>query len=257
MNDIKNFKNELIKAISGDVNSMNYIGACYLTGEDSDGTKLDKNFETAYVFLSEAEKKGSAKAKYNLGLMYKNGFYVEKSNDNFLLHMIPLAKKNDLDAITEITNHYKKIRNENIDVLNSPEIFSWFKKAATHIKSNNNHKYDLACMYLNGLGVKKSEEKFQELIKPLIEDNHYNSIKTQLSYYIKNEKKFKNAGEKIFSLIKKLACHLESTSNDWYHYSVGLLYGPKNLTNYSEGIVFFEKAVKDMLPAPNSQNSAM
>ena len=239
----KIFERELKKALRGNKDSLNYIGACYYNGRDINDEKIEQDFRSAYTFFREAEKKGSDKAKFNLGLMYKNGDYVEKSFEKFYSYMKPLAKKNDFDAINQILKYFIKYREkEGID-FNSKEIFSWFKKAAFHSQATNQCKYNLACMYLNGHGTNKSEEKFLEIVEPLVKKNHYYSIKALASYYVNGDEYGEKLKSKPVRLIKKLAHHKYADNEDFYNYGFVKICGPKKFRDYNEGFEFLVKAV--------------
>ena len=244
----KKFENELKKALRGNKDALNYIGACYYNGKEINGEMIEKDFRNAYTFFKEAEKKGSDKAKFNLGLMYKNGDYVEKSFEKFYSYMKPLAKKNDFDAINQILHYFIKNREiENID-FNSKEIFTWFKKAALHPKATNENKYNLACMYFNGHGTNQSEEKFLQIINMLVKKNCYQAIKALATFHVEGDEYGEKLKLKPLRLIKKLAYHEHADNEDFYNYGFVKICGPKKFRDYDEGFKFFVRAVLNNHP---------
>ncbi|KYK91735.1 tetratricopeptide repeat protein, partial [Aggregatibacter actinomycetemcomitans] len=63
-----------ILALRGDSNAQLDLGRLYFGGDG-----VEKNYEKAYWWFSEAAEKGSVKALTNLGILYTGGYGVKKN----------------------------------------------------------------------------------------------------------------------------------------------------------------------------------
>ena len=116
-----------------------------------------KAFDTFYILAKE----GNAKAQYNIGLLYALGQGAQKSVTNARKWYEKAAKQGNGKAQFNLAKLYHDT------ATNDPYAYEkakyWYEKAVKSgvIEANNN----LASLYIDGLGVKKDEQKALGLLE--------------------------------------------------------------------------------------------
>ncbi len=135
------------------------LGKYYLYGEPNVG--IEKNFQTAFDYISKAAGSNMLEAQYILGTMYDEGIGVPKDGVKAIT-LYKLAAEHDhvraqskLGDIYVRTGKDKSLREEGID---------WLKKAIDEHDSPEAKNY-LAYAYENGLGVEKDYKKAYQWYK--------------------------------------------------------------------------------------------
>ncbi|MEX0619464.1 MAG: tetratricopeptide repeat protein [Pseudohongiellaceae bacterium] len=86
-------------AVSGELTAQNSLAALYATGES-----VEKDYEKAIFWYSEADKQGDMNAKYNLALMELFGEGVEPNANNAIKKLLEAAKGENADANLFLAN---------------------------------------------------------------------------------------------------------------------------------------------------------
>jgi TPR repeat protein len=150
-------------ASAGDPDSQYFLGLLYLNGED--GHEMDVE-EAAYWFNLAAEN-GNIAAQYNLGLLYLNGEGVETDSQKGKRLLEQAAESGNADA------------QNNLGMLYLEKDYSqaayWFDRAAR--QDFPYAQYNLAVMYLDGLGVKQNKESAIFWMQKAASQGHLIAIK--------------------------------------------------------------------------------
>jgi len=116
-----------------------------------------KAFDTFYILAKE----GNAKAQYNTGLLYALGQGVQKSIMHARKWYEKAAKQGNAKAQYNLGKLYHDTAPNDEHAYQKAKY--WYEKAVKGgvIEANNN----LASLYIDGLGVKKDEQKALELLE--------------------------------------------------------------------------------------------
>lgn len=74
-------------ADNGDINSMLYLASAYYLGDK----ELDQDYKKAYEYYEKAANLDNPIAQTNLGIMYKDGTYVDKDLDKARYYLAKAA----------------------------------------------------------------------------------------------------------------------------------------------------------------------
>lgn len=116
----------------------------------------NKDFKTAYEQYLIAEQKGSSSAIANIGLLYENGFHLDKSISKAIEHYSKAIEMGNVFA------KYRKayILATNADFRDYKTAFTLFDESAN---ANKDAKVWLAFMYERGKGVEPNFQKALEI----------------------------------------------------------------------------------------------
>lgn len=129
-------------------------GKSFLNGENLD-------YNTAFYWINEANKKKHPESYYELAELYKNGFGTSQDINKAFEINLEGAKLGDRDAMFNVAYCYTQ--GQGVEA-NQSEAFKWFKKLADYgnVVAQNN----IGAMYQSGTGVTKdSSEAFKWYMK--------------------------------------------------------------------------------------------
>lgn len=172
------------RAKNGDAEAQFHIGLCYQggTGAEENATKalewfekaaeqghpdalyeaaeLTKDKEKAFRWIREAAKKDHAGALFRLGIYYRSGYGVEKSDSVGVSLILKAAQKGNGDA----QNHIAECYEMGVGVQkNLSTAFMWYQKAAS--KDVYDALLSLGCMYRDGYGVNRNYYTAEKYLK--------------------------------------------------------------------------------------------
>ena len=191
-------KDEFLAA-AGDPDSQYFLGMLYLNGED--GYEMDA--EKAAYWFNRAAENGNIAGQYNLGLLYLNGEGVEKDPQKGIRLLQKAARAGSSDAQNSLGLLYlngegvkkdpqkgkllleQAAESGNVDaqhnlgmlyfLKNYSVAAYWFDRAARQDFSYA--QYNLAVMYLDGLGVKQNKESAIFWMQKAASQGHLMAIK--------------------------------------------------------------------------------
>ncbi|MBN6075139.1 sel1 repeat family protein [Aggregatibacter actinomycetemcomitans] len=151
-----------ILALRGDSNAQLDLGRLYFGGDG-----VEKNYEKAYWWFSEAAEKGSVKALTNLGILYTGGYGVKKNLEYGINLLEQAAEVSDSQAILILGMLYY---NEN-KIKNFNKAFQWLERSAR--QGNEEAIFRLALMYEHGEGTQRNRPLAISIYKDLIAQQSY------------------------------------------------------------------------------------
>ena len=131
------------EAKKGDVHAQYNLGLMYYKGED-----IEKNYEQAVHWWSEAAEQGHSSSQFKLGLMYRKGENIEKNYKKALQWFDEAATQGNASAQSNLGWMYYK--GEGIKK-NYKQAAHWWSKAAEQDHSKS--QFNLGLMYYSGEGV--------------------------------------------------------------------------------------------------------
>jgi TPR repeat protein/ankyrin repeat protein len=139
---------EQIKAAAnnGDEEAQSEMGELHRLGQ----LGFARDDSAAAKWYHQAADQGDAESQTHLGLMYENGWGVEKDYGQAVNWYRKAAKAGDSGAQLNLGNMYFNgfgVEKDNAEALN------WYRKSAE--AGNSAAEYYVACMYENGFGVEK------------------------------------------------------------------------------------------------------
>lgn len=136
----------------GDSESMGILGECCLYGNKG----LEINYEKAFELSERAAKAGYIRAYTNLGILYMNGYFVERNEDRAMKYFLKAMEGGDMKAPRHLGIYYRNKK----DV---EKAFEYFRIGAE--KGDITSLYYLGEAYEKGTGVRKDIEKAIEYYK--------------------------------------------------------------------------------------------
>ncbi len=131
------------------------------------GYGVTKSYEKAFDLFKQAAEKGHALAQFNLGFMYYHGEGVIQNFEMAVHWYEKAAKQGHPNAQFNLGVMY--IKGEGV-TQNDEKAVDWYTKAAEqgHVEA----QYNLAWSYYHGKGVTKSYEKAADWLKQAAEQGH-------------------------------------------------------------------------------------
>lgn len=134
-------------AANGDLEAQFEVARRFALGQG-----VERNYEEAVRWYSQAAAKGFAPAQYRLGTFYERGRGVVRSLEAARTWYQRAAKLGNVKAMHNLAVINTALNRENPDYAAS---IYWFKQAANYNLADS--QFNLAILYQNGVGVQKNQ----------------------------------------------------------------------------------------------------
>ncbi|WP_110687674.1 tetratricopeptide repeat protein [Salinicola aestuarinus] len=176
-----NYKNIRLQELVSEASGGNGLSSCLTALVYANGDKgEEKDFEKAFEFFKKSYEQGFFEGAYYLGVMYKNGFGVDKDFDQYIRYMTEAGNAGYLPAQKKLLAVYLFSR-EGKALSDDKKAAYWLKKAAD--LGDEDSMYNLSGFYLDGRGVEQNDDLAFHWIMQAVERDDILSFERAGDFY--------------------------------------------------------------------------
>ncbi|WP_110685190.1 tetratricopeptide repeat protein [Salinicola aestuarinus] len=163
----KNYENQSIQNLLKKANNNDGLSSCLVGLAYASGDKgVSQSFEKAFEYFENSYEAGFLEAGYYLGVLYQNGYGVNRDFDQYLQDMTAAGEAGYLPAQKQMLDVYLYSK-AGVQFADDDKAAYWLKKAS--MSGDSLSMYALSTFYIEGRGVSQNEEKAFEWIMEAVE----------------------------------------------------------------------------------------